>query len=225
MLKLKFVVLEKPNEYSLIVYKTRLRSLSFLLRNCLDFIIFGILFYYLLLDSSIDSFQSLLENIQQLLSENNNPDNEISFFILFALSIFFISRLPDLIKEIWSFFHPNIFCFNSLSKNITINKRLKIHFDEVSKLRIQQFSRSRYEYEYRLSIIIKGKKNIKIIQLEDFEEICDIASEISDLMNLSMVHSDFIKTDSSYKNNWKKTNIINDDWDDWKEPNINNDDW
>ena len=124
-----------------------------------------------------------------------------------------IFSLPDFIKEIWVLFHLDTFYFDFLTKSITINKKLKVRFDEVDGLRIRRFPRSKNADEYRLSIITRDQKKLKIGQSRNFEEICDVASEIADLIGLPIVHSNFLEADTEDWGDWIETNIKkSDDW-------------
>lgn len=214
MFKLKSLLIEKPNKYSLIIRKSRLKLLFSIVQCCLYFLFsYGIVFYYILPIFSIYSLHDLLDKIQQFLDKNPQARDEpwlIVFFLFVVLPIF---NLPKFIGEIWAFFHVDTFYFDSLSKNITINKNLQIRFDEIDKLRIRRFPRSKNINEYSLSIITRDQKKIKIGQSSNFEDICDGADEIADLIGLSIVDNNCLKADAE-------------DWEDWEETNSSkNDDW
>ncbi len=68
---------------------------------------------------------------------------------------------------------------------------MQINFNEIDSLNIRRFPRSSNLNEYRLLMITRDGKKIKIEQSSNFEDICDAADEIADLMGLSIVGGDY----------------------------------
>ena len=172
----KSLLIENPNNYSLIIRPSRWSSLFILL---FYLIFFG--FWYGSILGKMSSPQEVVEKIRIIFQEDQ-------FMILFLLAP--LIGLPRLLDNLQIFFGRKTFYFDSLKRTITKNNKILAEFREVEEIQIRRFSRSKEGDEYSLSIALKQKKKIKIIQSSDFENLCEAADEISSFIGVSIVTID-----------------------------------
>lgn len=140
----KSLLIEKPNNYLLIIRPSRWSHLFILLFYVLFFS-----FWYGFIIGEVSSLRDIIEKIRIIFQEDQ-------FMILFLLVP--LMSLLKIIDNVQIVLGRKTFYFNSLKRTISKNKKILAEFREAKEIQIRRFSRSEDSDEYLLSIVLNQKK-------------------------------------------------------------------
>ncbi|MCF6176880.1 MAG: hypothetical protein L3J71_14060 [Victivallaceae bacterium] len=144
---------------------------------CVIIFFFSTWYYFLLQQPS--SFSDIINAIEKLSTAG------FKMWLGFLLPLLATPNIFYIVKTIVV---GNIFTFDKDIGIILKNGKQQAVFADVDSLKIRKISESDDHTEYRLSLVLKDKNKILVGQGGSFNNICGMADDIADILNVQIVN-------------------------------------